>query len=110
MALHLRLWKDDSGFIVSSELILLATVVVIGLISGMATVRDQTLMELGDVADAVSELNQSYSYAAITAHGASVAGGAFLDAGDFCDLGGDGDQFAEFCVQGIGMAEGAGEQ
>ena len=62
---------------------------------------------MGDVADAVSELNQSNSYSAITAHGASVAGGLFSDLGDFC---GDGDQFFDAGTQGIAVFDGSGEQ
>jgi hypothetical protein len=84
-----RLLLDDAGFIVSSELILLATIVVLGLITGLTTIRDQVVQELGDVADAFSEIDQSYSYSGITAHSASTAGSAFLDLNDFCEVGGD---------------------
>ena len=80
------LLKDDAGFIVSSELILLATIVVIGLITGLTTVRDQVITELGDVADAISEIDQTYSFAGVTAHSASTAGSAFNDEFDFCEL------------------------
>lgn len=86
MKMLTRLLKDDAGFIVSSELILLATIVVIGLITGLATVRDQVVTELGDVADAISEIDQSYSYSGVTSHSASTAGTAFNDEFDFCEL------------------------
>lgn len=80
-----RLWADEAGFVVSSELILIATIIVIGLITGLTTVRDQVNTELADVADAISEINQSYSYGAIVAHCSSTAGSVFTDRNDFCD-------------------------
>jgi Flp pilus assembly pilin Flp len=83
--LALRLWRDEAGFVVSTELILIATIVVIGLITGLTTVRDAVVHELADVADAVSEVDQSYSWGAITAHCASTAGSEFVDLPDFCD-------------------------
>lgn len=66
------------------------TIVVIGLLSGLVTVRDQVITELADVADAVSELDQSFSFAAITATVGSVAGSTFADAADFCEQTGVG--------------------
>lgn len=88
-----RLWRDEAGFVVSTELILIATIVVIGMITGLTTVRDAVVTELADVADAVSEVDQSYSYGAITAHCASTAGTTFIDVFDFCELPGQpGDQ------------------
>lgn len=45
-----KLWNDDRGFVVSSELVLIATVVVIGLLTGLAAVRDAVISELSDVA------------------------------------------------------------
>lgn len=83
--LALRLWRDEAGFVVSTELILIATIVVIGLITGLTTVRDAVVHELADVADAVSEVDQSYSYGVILAHCASTAGSEFVDSPDFCD-------------------------
>jgi hypothetical protein len=81
----MQLWRDDLGFVVSSELILIATILVIGMIVGLATVRDQVVQELGDVGLAIGQINQSYSWSAITGHSSSVAGSAFTDLPDFCD-------------------------
>jgi hypothetical protein len=86
MMLLQRLWSDEAGFIVSSELVLIATVLVIGLLVGLATVREQLVQELGDVADAISEINQSYSFSAITGHHSSTAGSLFTDTEDECDV------------------------
>ena len=85
-----QLWQDEAGFVISTELIFIATIVVIGMITGLATVRDQVVTELADVADAVSELDQSFSYSAITATVGSVAGSTFNDQPDFCEQAGAG--------------------
>ncbi len=56
------LWNDDRGFIITAELVMIATILVIGLIAGLACVRDAVTGELFDVADAIDSLNQSYAY------------------------------------------------
>ncbi len=83
-------WRDETGFVISTELIFVATIVVIGMVTGLTTVRDQVSLELADVADAVSELDQSFSYAAVTATVGSVAGSSFNDQPDFCEQVGAG--------------------
>ena len=89
MKLFVSLWNDEAGFIVSSELILISALVVLGLLVGLATIRDQVVQELGDTADAVSELNQSYTWLGVTGHSSSTSGTQFLDLNDFCELGGN---------------------
>ena len=92
MASLKKLWVDQSGFIVSAELVLLATVVVIGLLVGLVTIRDQVIQELADVADAISEVDQSYSFTGITGHAASTSGTIFNDEHDFCEIDAGSDQ------------------
>ena len=69
-----RLWNDEAGFVVSTELVLLATVAVIGLLTGIVAVRDGVVSELSDVAGAVQEINQSYSYDGVIGHSAASSG------------------------------------
>jgi len=85
MKMFSALWSDEAGFVVSSELILIATLVVIGLIAGLTTIRDQVIGELADVASAVSSVNHDYSFSGITSHSGSTAGTVFNDQLDFCD-------------------------
>jgi hypothetical protein len=59
-SLSRRLWQDDHGFLVSSELVLIATVGVLGLLAGLTCVRDAVVCELKDVAGSIGSLNQSY--------------------------------------------------
>ena len=58
---------------------------VIGMIVGLVSIRDQIVQELADVAGAISEVNQSFSFSAITGHNSSTAGSDFLDQTDNCD-------------------------
>ena len=85
MVMLKKLWKDEAGFIVSAELILIATIAVIGLIVGLAAVRDGITSELSDVAGAMQDVNQSYTYNGVLGHSAEVAGSNYIDALDFCD-------------------------
>lgn len=80
-----KLWNDDAGFVVSVELVLIATITIIGLLAGLTAVRDGVVCELSDVAGAVQDLNQSYSYNALTGHSATNVGSDFTDGLDFCD-------------------------
>ena len=85
-----RLWDDEAGFIVSLELILIATIVVIGLIAGLTTVRNAIVQELSDVAGAVQDMNQSYTFNSVAGPNANTAGSLFEDTMDSpFDLAGD---------------------
>ena len=57
-----QLLCDEAGFIVSAELVLIATILVIGLIVGLSEVQHAVVSELNDVGDAIGKLNQSYLY------------------------------------------------
>lgn len=55
-----KIWNDEGGFVNSMELILVATLAVLGLIVGLVALRDSVTQELGDTGAAVGQLNQSY--------------------------------------------------
>lgn len=93
-----QLWQDDLGFVISAELILVATILVIGMIVGLATLRDQIVQELGDVGAAFSQLVQSYSFSGITGHTSNTAGSAFADFTDFCDDPAEEDGAPPLCI------------
>lgn len=85
MRLLQRLWHDEAGFVLTTEMTMVASVLVIGLTAGAVTIRDQLVQELADVSMAISSFNQSFSYAGVTACNASSAGTNFIDGNDFCD-------------------------
>jgi len=79
--LAVRLLRDDAGVIVTPEIIIITTVGVLSLIAGWNAVSQALAFELGDVANSVGSLNQSYSYRGLLARGqASCGGGGFADA------------------------------
>jgi len=86
--------KKQAGFIVSIELILIATILVIGLIVGMTALRDATVAEYEDVAEAIGALDQSYQFFGVQdANGLLdwTAGSQWIDAIDSGIEGGDTD-------------------
>ena len=85
-----RLWNDEAGMVVSSELVFVTSIAAIGTIIGLSAARDGITSELADVGDAVTEYNQGYQVASIQGHGASIAGTQYVDGTDFCDAAADG--------------------
>lgn len=86
MSLLQRLWNDELGFVVSAELVLVGTMLVIGAVVGLTSVRNQVVQELGDLAIAIGNVNQSYEYSGVIGHSSATSGSKFLDKHDFCDL------------------------
>ncbi len=86
-----NLLNDESGFLVSAELVLIFTLVFCAVAVGVSVVRDSLVQELGDVAEAVGALDQSYNYRGIRAdlegagEHASCSGSGFNDEEDDCD-------------------------
>lgn len=88
-----QLLNDEAGFIVSAELVLIATLLVLGLIVGLSQVQHAVVEELNDVAHAIGSLNQSYYFTGFTANKTSdpdaiksiTFGSSFKDAADECD-------------------------
>ncbi|MDF1743376.1 MAG: hypothetical protein P1V19_06745 [Gimesia sp.] len=86
-------WQDESGFVISAELVLVLTIAVLAMIVGLSEVAVSVNTELNDVSNAIGALNQSYAYTGFSAStfcdGKSkshVAGSRFHDAVDDCDL------------------------
>ncbi len=87
------LLNDEAGFIVSAELVLVATILVIGLIVGLSEVQHAVVQELNDVADAIGSLHQGYSFDGFRAEKTQnpgeaksfTRGSSFTDLVDECD-------------------------
>ena len=54
------MWKEEDG-VLSFEWVLLVTLLTIGIVSGISAARDAIIDELGDVAQAMLALDQSYT-------------------------------------------------
>lgn len=55
-----KFWNDENGFIISAELITVATLLVLGLLVGLASLQESLLSEYQDLGFAFSSMNQSY--------------------------------------------------
>lgn len=78
-------WNNEAGFIVSSEMLFLYTITVLGIIVGMTNVQRAVIAEFTDIGNSLLALDQSYNTfgtqddAADSAAGAATAGSSFLD-------------------------------
>ena len=80
-----QLWQDDSGFVISIEVVLVGTILGIGVIAGLSSLRDGVVTELADVGGAVAALNQSYNVGGSFAHHSATGASNFVDCHDDCD-------------------------
>lgn len=77
-----QLLEDETGVIVSSELALVGTVGVLGMVVGLESVATAVTQELTDLSNAYRSLNQSYSYRSISkGQHAQFNGSSFTDLG-----------------------------
>lgn len=83
-----RMWKEDDA-VLSFEWVLLVTLLTIGIVGGVAAARDAIIDELGDVAQAMLAVDQSYSIdfpLEVLVHApASPLGGSGLSDSSFTD-------------------------
>lgn len=87
-----RMWKEEDG-VLSFEWVLLVTLLTIGIVSGLSAARDAIIDELGDVAQAMLALDQSYTIDfplnvdVHTTDTTSASDSSFTDAFKFTDCG-----------------------
>lgn len=79
------LLHDEAGFIVSAELVLISTILVIGMVVGLAEVSLNVTNELEDVGSATGQMQQTYYISGTYGHKAYVDSSFFNDSSDFCD-------------------------
>jgi len=86
MALIQKLFRDDNGIAISTELVLVMMILVFGVIAGNVSLRDAVNQEVADTGLAINNINQSYSYAGNTIVGVgTVSGSEFADNSDLND-------------------------
>jgi|GEM_PF-2256607 len=86
MSILQRFYTDEDGFVVSSEFILIATILVTAMVVGLETVRNAALQELGDVGAAIGSISQTFTYGGVTGHASALNGSVYADGLDFCDV------------------------
>jgi hypothetical protein len=77
MRLFSQLWNDENGVLLSAEAVVVGTVAVVGLTTGLTVVARSVNEELQDVAFAIRSLDQSYSIPAQEGCGSRTAGSSF---------------------------------
>lgn len=82
-----KIWNDENGFVISAEIILVATILIIGLVAGLTSLRDGVIEEMADVGQSIGNADQSFSVSGTQAHSSATASFGFADARDFCDGG-----------------------
>src|SRR5436305_15011386 len=83
-------WKDESGVIISAELVLVLTIAVLAMVVGLTEVTVAVNTELNDISNAIGALNQSFSFTGFCSSSRGklksfVAGSSFIDHIDDCD-------------------------
>ncbi|MCG6154286.1 branched-chain amino acid aminotransferase [Rubinisphaera margarita] len=79
------LYNDEAGFIISAELVLVATICVLGMVVGLSEVAFNVNQELEDVGAAFGSINQNFAYNGTAGHKGSIAGSTYNDEWDQCD-------------------------
>ena len=85
------LWNDESGVILSAEIVLVGTILVLGMIVGLVNLQSAVVQELGDLGSAFGDLNQSYETSGFSStkgggsFKARTFGAANTDVTDVCD-------------------------
>src|SRR5438445_6676241 len=69
-----KLWADDSGALEAIEFLLTASVLVLGLVVGLATLRNAITAEFVALADALLALNTGFSVGGLSGCCSSVNG------------------------------------
>ncbi|MFM7169209.1 MAG: hypothetical protein ACKO3T_28550 [Planctomycetaceae bacterium] len=83
--------SDEAGVIVSAEIVLVATILVLGMIVGLGELQSAIVGELSDVATAFGNVDQSYSTSGWVSYKASggiksrTYGSSYYDVPDECD-------------------------
>uniref|UniRef100_A0A7C4LIW6 Flp family type IVb pilin n=1 Tax=Schlesneria paludicola TaxID=360056 RepID=A0A7C4LIW6_9PLAN len=74
--------RDEQGTVDAMTYILIVTLVGIGMICGLTTIRDQVTQAFGDTADALATVNQTYT---VTMTFATIGGGTVVQTFGYVD-------------------------
>ena len=77
--------NDENGFVVSAELILVGTILVLGMIVGLTELSYGVNEELEDLGSAIGAVNQTYHFTLASSRKGEVAGSTYRDFVDKCD-------------------------
>ena len=72
-----RLLNDETGALLSAELVIVMTLLMCAMIVGVGALRDAIVTELADVGAAIGAFNQSYSIGGVRSLHCAPAGEPF---------------------------------
>jgi Flp pilus assembly pilin Flp len=78
-SLAARFWSDDRGAIIAAEYLFVVTILIIGTMVGLASVREAINTELAEVANALLALSQGYTIQGSTTPNATIEGSTAID-------------------------------
>jgi Flp pilus assembly pilin Flp len=79
MRLLNRLWNDDCGALIAMEFLFVATILVIGIVVGLTTVRNAVTAELAELGNAILALSQGYTIQGLEGCCSEVQGSQAID-------------------------------
>ncbi|MCA9059098.1 MAG: hypothetical protein KDA85_11380 [Planctomycetaceae bacterium] len=84
------LWNDEAGVILSAELVLVGTILVLGMVVGLVELQCAVVAELSDLSSAIGNLSQSYKTSGFRSakqggDKARTYGASYTDRADACD-------------------------
>jgi Flp pilus assembly pilin Flp len=79
LRLAARLWNDDAGAIIAAEYLFVATILVIGVVVGLTSVREAINSELTELANALLALSQGYVISGTSGATGSTDGSQAID-------------------------------
>ncbi|MFL5329960.1 MAG: hypothetical protein ACJ8C4_13730 [Gemmataceae bacterium] len=74
-----KFWNDDRGALIASEYLFVITILIIGIIVGLTSLREAIVNELAETANAILALSQGYSISGITGDGGDSDGSSSID-------------------------------
>ena len=109
-----KLFNDEAGFVISAELVLVLTIAVLGMVVGLASVRDSLTGEFNDLSAAFGAVNQTYHLRTMFKTGGTtkghglVSGFGYADNADDCDC--VGISYTDVCGKADSSTGGAANE
>ncbi len=89
------LWNDEAGVVLSAELVLISTILVLGMIVGLVELQCSIIAELSDLSSAFGNIDQSFEVSGFSStkgqgqFKARSFGAKYSDRSDTCDCDGN---------------------
>src|SRR5258707_7890156 len=74
-----QLWNDDDGALIAIEFLFVATILVIGIITGLVGVRNAVVAELTELGNAILALSEGFTIQGLTGCCSSTDGSQAID-------------------------------